>query len=104
MNLTHPVTIEKCTEGRDSTGAPTRTFVDQSPQIWAKIEYPGGREFRDVGQRAAEADAVFIIRSGSGITERDRLRTLDGLSHEITFIVPQDRTSWQRVFGRALKP
>lgn len=104
MNMTEPVTIEKCTEGRDANGAPTRTFADQSPEIWAKIEYPGGREFRAVGQAAAEADAAFIIRSNSGLTERDRLRTLDGLKYEITYILPQDRTPFQRVFGRALKP
>ena len=78
MNMTEPVTIEKCTEGRDANGAPTRTFADQSPEIWAKIDHPRARISRR-RSAAAEADAAFIIRSNSGLTERDRLRTLDGL-------------------------
>ena len=104
MNMTEPVTIEKCTEGRDANGAPTRTFTDLPTKIWANIEYPGGREFRNAGQLAAEVDAIFVIRRGSGITERDRLKTEAGLIYEITAVLPQDASSWQRVYGRALKP
>lgn len=104
MNLRDPLTIQQCTEGGGSGGAPTRTFTDLPVKIWSNIEYPGGREFRNAGQLAAEVDAIFVIRRDSGITERDRLKTEAGLIYEITAVLPQDASSWQRVYGRALKP
>lgn len=104
MNLTEPVTIQKCTESGGSGAALVRTFADDPVKIWASIDYPGGREYRNLGQLVAEVDAVFDVRRGSGVTERDRLKTNDGLIYEVTTVLPQGRGPWQRIFGRALKP
>lgn len=74
--------------GRDAAGAPTTARVEVA-RPWAKVTYPGGREFLAADGQATERRVVIRIYARSDI-DTDMIVVAKGQDYEIKDIRPFD--------------
>lgn len=103
QRLDQELTLQQAVETGGSGAAVTVTYNDLSPTIWAAVDFPGGREFRVLGQRAAECDAIFTIRTNTTVTEKHRVKWGSRL-FDIVWVEPVQRQSHQRVTAVEVRP
>lgn len=75
------IEIQKCVEGKDAFGTPTKTWVPLAKAWAAKLSH-SGRKFFQAQQMRNEVTEVFNIRYLTGITTEMRVIT-EGRTYEI---------------------
>jgi SPP1 family predicted phage head-tail adaptor len=94
------ITLQSLTESRDSGGGIVQTYTTEA-QVWAQRVDAGGREFRSFGQLSAEVNAVFTIRSYSGLTTKHRI--IDGgHRYDIVSVQPDNRGGYQQIQAKGV--
>lgn len=74
--------------GRDAAGAKIVQRVEVA-RPWAKLTYPGGREFLSADGQATERKVVIRIYTRDDV-DTDTLAVIGGLDHDIKDIRPFD--------------
>lgn len=74
--------------GRDAAGAPTVQRVEIA-RPWAKLTYPGGREFLAADGQTTERKVVIRLYARSDV-DTDTVAVVKGQDHDIKDIRPFD--------------
>lgn len=88
--------------GRDGVGAPIVSLVEFA-SVWAKVIYPGGREFLASDGQTTERKVVFRIWARSDI-DTDTVITLGSDDHDVQDIRPFDDVTELHTVTRAPVP
>ena len=99
MTLDQTVIVHQRTETGGSGVASGQTWSVLSPTLFAAVDFPGGREFRALGQQAAECDAVFTVRTNTALTNKHRL-IWGGRAFAIDWVEPVQRKPFQRITAK----
>lgn len=80
--------VRAVAQGRDGAGAPV-THPAQVAQVWAKVIYPGGREFLANDGRQTERRVVFRIYARQDI-DTGTVVQFGGVDHDVQDVRPFD--------------
>lgn len=80
--------VRQVPQGRDAVGAPI-TYPAEVTQVWAKVIYPGGREFLANDGRQTERRVVFRVWARSDLDTGTIIRFGD-VDHDVQDVRPFD--------------
>lgn len=87
--------------GRDAAGKPTPAR-EEVGEPWAKVRYPGGREFLQGDGEARVRKVVFRIYPLAGV-DIGQVVEFGGLDHDIQDVIPFDDVVELHTVGKAPK-
>lgn len=97
--LDRQLTIRTVTYANDAAGQPVETWAD-GDTVWAQRDDKDGREASGSGERAAEVDAVFIIRYRDDVTPVNRV-SIDGREYDVVSVLEIGRREGLEISARA---
>lgn len=103
MTYDQPIYFQERVETRDAAGGIVATYTDMSPHAFAKVAFPGGKEFRALGQLANDCSALFEVRTNPTVTEKHRIRWGARLFN-ILWVEPATRQPSQRITAKEIRP
>lgn len=87
--------------GRDAMGAP-QTTRETIANVWAKVRYPGGREFLESDGTVTARKVVFRLYARTDVTT-ETIVVLGGVDHDIQDIRPGDDVMELHTISKAPK-